>query len=750
MSSQPGQVVPEQSILVEEDIDIGTSSQKKRKLDKPVNATDLYLPTSRKTSSIWKVFRLIKTEPCVAWCTLCERRFQVSLSAERVGSSNLLKHIRRMHSAVLEERSATTAENSIQKMFAAQKPSRSFQCRLHKWLAKAFFENDWSFQSIENESFRKFISLLSQGKFAMCRRAGLVSYQTKLYGEVVETLKKSCETISDFSFTTDVATLANKQQYVTVTAHYIDQEWNLKHMVMAVLFASDSQTQVYIRDLLLSVIQQRSLQKKVHYIVSDNGSNFLSAMGLLCATETIEENLRCFCHTLHLAVTRSLKEPKVAAALQCCRAIAELRSRSSMFAQQLLRQQKARINNNFNAATNNHNCENMQVYEIVEDKHLADEELEHMAEPSNYDVQLLQSAEDLSFSSLNQQSDGAIADDEKDLEEATDATKINQPMNEVGDNEENNTVPQAVELIADQRYALTNDCMTRWSSTLLMISRMYTWREEINLTLDQMNMSPKRLDPTTVSILRDLISLLQPFADVTTVLQAATVPTLGMAYWAQHKLGQHLQQVHASDVCEEVKATTHVLMTQLVNQWKQPSKCISLAVVLDPRFKTFEWAVDADNTAATNYFFSALRVAYVTEKGANNPLSSVNVNTTTAAQHGENDAHAMALKRLGINEDETVVSELDEIVRYKHVRKISITSNPLEWWKSNESNFPILSKLAKRYLCVPASSAESERFFSNASQIVTTNFTRNRLTSAQICQLIFMKHNKHLLQDLSN
>ena len=44
---------------------------------------------------------------------------------------------------------------------------------------------------------------------------------------------------------------------------------------------------------------------------------------------------------------------------------------------------------------------------------------------------------------------------------------------------------------------------------------------------------------------------------------------------------------------------------------------------------------------------------------------------------------------------------------------------PLGYWKTNEHKFPKLAKLAKVYLAIPASSAESERVFSIAGKIFT-------------------------------
>ena len=47
-----------------------------------------------------------------------------------------------------------------------------------------------------------------------------------------------------------------------------------------------------------------------------------------------------------------------------------------------------------------------------------------------------------------------------------------------------------------------------------------------------------------------------------------------------------------------------------------------------------------------------------------------------------------------------------ELANYKVEETMPLNSNPL-WWKAKELKYPILSKLAKGYLCVPATSVAS-------------------------------------------
>ena len=53
----------------------------------------------------------------------------------------------------------------------------------------------------------------------------------------------------------------------------------------------------------------------------------------------------------------------------------------------------------------------------------------------------------------------------------------------------------------------------------------------------------------------------------------------------------------------------------------------------------------------------------------------------------------------------------EEVEHYSNILEPDLELNPLDWWKIQAPNYPILAKLAKKYLCICASSSASGRLF---------------------------------------
>ena len=77
-----------------------------------------------------------------------------------------------------------------------------------------------------------------------------------------------------------------------------------------------------------------------------------------------------------------------------------------------------------------------------------------------------------------------------------------------------------------------------------------------------------------------------------------------------------------------------------------------------------------------------------------------------------------------------------KIPRATQVNGKHVLNNPLEWWKVRCHKLPILSLLARRSLCVPATSAPSERLFSTAGLTIAN--ARAGLLPDNAADLIFL------------
>ena len=64
-------------------------------------------------------------------------------------------------------------------------------------------------------------------------------------------------------------------------------------------------------------------------------------------------------------------------------------------------------------------------------------------------------------------------------------------------------------------------------------------------------------------------------------------------------------------------------------------------------------------------------------------------------------------------------------------------TDPLEWWKINENQYPRLSKMARDFLAIPSTSVPSEQCFSISKNLITNQ--RNRLAGKTVRACMCLK-----------
>jgi len=65
--------------------------------------------------------------------------------------------------------------------------------------------------------------------------------------------------------------------------------------------------------------------------------------------------------------------------------------------------------------------------------------------------------------------------------------------------------------------------------------------------------------------------------------------------------------------------------------------------------------------------------------------------------------------------------------------------SPYTWWEQNNKQYPAAAAVARRYLCVPATSVPSECLFSSAGDMITKK--RNSIKPAKAEKVIFQMNN---------
>ena len=117
-----------------------------------------------------------------------------------------------------------------------------------------------------------------------------------------EGLQASISNVKYVSLTSNIWTSRQAEGFMTVTCHYVTNDWKLTSAVLETVSLSGSHTAEHITKELGRVADQWSINAKIACIVSDNASNGIAAVTLLGW-----RHLPCFAYTLNLIVKEGMK-----------------------------------------------------------------------------------------------------------------------------------------------------------------------------------------------------------------------------------------------------------------------------------------------------------------------------------------------------------------------------------------------------------------------------------------------------------
>ena len=332
-------------------------------------------------------------------------------------------------------------------------------------------------------------------------------------------------------------------------------------------------------------------------------------------------------------------------------------------------------------------------------------------------------------------------------------------------------------------HKLIIDVPTRWNSTLYMLRRLVEQAPALMALANDPGLSKTAASTLKncvfsfeeLNLVESLVQLLDPFEKATQIVCADKTPTIHKVLPLAMKLVKvvaHQEDDHS--VVKKVKSK----MQEQIGKRTTTEETSLLACILNPFTKDLTFVPEeARNSAMAMLKEQAsklnvtVNVVVKTEKTDNMEgeeptlprLPSLDNEPLEAEPEAEAERQPQTKKFRSADADESWLDDIIctgedaapgksgkspailEVERYISC-KVGASDEGLtvlQWWKKNEFFFPNLSILAKRYLCVPASSVSSERVFSLAGELV--NKKRSRLSPSNINMLIFLNKNLRLL-----
>ena len=226
-------------------------------------------------------------------------------------------------------------------------------------------------------------------------------------------------------------------------------------------------------------------------------------------------------------------------------------------------------------------------------------------------------------------------------------------------------------------------------------------------------------------------NFLNPFFDFTVEMSGSEYPTLGMLLLFLDYLSDHLNAI-----IQDKNSQIPTWIKDIAKAMKQKFDTVSnnldntasyLTLLLDSRYKMQIVPNDIDIEVAKQLLlteFTSYQNLVDQEKGVNDKETDIAIVGEKRKPSGIMEQIIQKKKKHNNSQSRNEVNE------YLAIPVESQSVNPCEWWKHHRTQYPILSKIARDYICIPSTSVPSEQAFSKSGELISKR--RNRLGDSAI------------------
>ena len=255
------------------------------------------------TSSVWPFFdKNTERHPGLPVCRTCQSVFKKTSSTTSLRQHLLSHHINAPH-----KRQKTLHEYRTDSHTERDQEVRDNA--IIKWIIC----DQQPFTVVECKEWREMIQTFDQ-RYSFHNRKTTKQQILNLFEEKRMDIKKTIAQISGkVSLTSDMWTASNNDAFLSLTIHFVDNNWVLKNFLLDIIPFSIRHTGINMATAIMNVLQEFDLAEKTLALTTDNASSMIGCANYMAEELELDFNnftfahYRCAAHVLNLAVNQGME-----------------------------------------------------------------------------------------------------------------------------------------------------------------------------------------------------------------------------------------------------------------------------------------------------------------------------------------------------------------------------------------------------------------------------------------------------------
>ena len=282
--------------------------------------------TRRKRNEMWLQFTAKEDDKAI--CDHCKHELSLKTT-----TSNLRKHFERNIQLLVHKRQDILSECQVQAASQTHQSKRKLQIQPHELITREFIKNynretnvivfvycsssfarqkrlnnmllkiiikDMQpFFIVEDQGFQDFISAIDPSYKLPNRKMITRELLVDSYRDTVQKITAVMESVQSVCLTIDSWTSVTPENYLAVTAHFLNQDFQLESCLLDCSNFRERHAQENLKQELIRITKEWKIEDKVVPVlmVTDNAANIVNAVKMAKF-----KHLPCFVHTLNFVL----------------------------------------------------------------------------------------------------------------------------------------------------------------------------------------------------------------------------------------------------------------------------------------------------------------------------------------------------------------------------------------------------------------------------------------------------------------